>query len=193
MSQPGTARTRLLNVALTLFTRHGVEATSLQMIADELGVTKAAVYHQFHAKEDIVVALTEPLVEGLRSAIEQAEAKRGAAARTDAALAGIIDLVVRNRHLAALLQADVAMARLMDTDPERLDLKLRIGALLAGPEPTTERLVRVAMVGGGLMLTGHDPNLAAVSDDELGHHLLTSARRLLGLRTPASDRVPTTR
>ena len=51
----------------------------------------------------------------------------------------------------------------------------------------------IIAIGMNLMLAGHDPNLASVGDDELRHHLLTSARRLLGLRIPASDRVPTTR
>ena len=42
LAAPDT-RTRLLETALELFTTHGVEGTSLQMIADALGVTKAAV------------------------------------------------------------------------------------------------------------------------------------------------------
>jgi AcrR family transcriptional regulator len=54
---PGRARQRVLDAALELFAEHGVSGTSLQMIADRLGLTKAAVYHQFPAKEDIAVAI----------------------------------------------------------------------------------------------------------------------------------------
>ena len=36
-----------------------MNGTSLQMIADAMGVTKAAVYHQFHTKEEIVLAVAE--------------------------------------------------------------------------------------------------------------------------------------
>src|ERR1041385_8027277 len=50
------ARHRTVAVALELFARYGVGGTSLQMIADELGVTKAAGYHQFRTKDDVVVA-----------------------------------------------------------------------------------------------------------------------------------------
>ena len=53
------AQHRVLDAALTLIADHGVGGTSLQMIADEVGVTKAAVYHQFKTKEEIVIALTE--------------------------------------------------------------------------------------------------------------------------------------
>ena len=50
---------RVLVVALDLFAEHGVHGTSLQMIADDIGVTKAAVYHQFKTKEAIVVGAVE--------------------------------------------------------------------------------------------------------------------------------------
>jgi AcrR family transcriptional regulator len=46
------AQTRILIAALNLFADHGVSGTSLQMIADALGVTKAAVYHQFKTKDE---------------------------------------------------------------------------------------------------------------------------------------------
>ena len=46
------------DAALKLISEHGVSGTSLQMIADEMGVTKAAVYRQFKTKEEIVIAIT---------------------------------------------------------------------------------------------------------------------------------------
>ena len=51
------AQRRTIDVALELFADHGVGGTSLQMIADALGVTKAAVYHQFRTKDEIVLAV----------------------------------------------------------------------------------------------------------------------------------------
>ncbi len=53
------AQTRVLDAAMKLIAERGVSGTSLQMIADEMGVTKAAVYRQFKTKEEIVVAITE--------------------------------------------------------------------------------------------------------------------------------------
>ncbi|MCK5753751.1 MAG: helix-turn-helix transcriptional regulator, partial [Mycobacterium sp.] len=41
----GHTRDRLTAAAVELFTRHSFAGTSLQMIADELGFTKAAIYH----------------------------------------------------------------------------------------------------------------------------------------------------
>ena len=48
-----------MRVALELFAENRVSATSYQMIADALGVTKAAVYHQFKTKNELIIAVTE--------------------------------------------------------------------------------------------------------------------------------------
>ena len=52
-------RTRIQKVALRLFNDKGYDATSLREIADEIGVTKAALYYHFKTKEDIVTSLVE--------------------------------------------------------------------------------------------------------------------------------------
>jgi AcrR family transcriptional regulator len=53
------AKARVVAAAAALFAEHGVGGTSLQMIADAIGVTKAAVYYQFNSKEEIVIAAAE--------------------------------------------------------------------------------------------------------------------------------------
>ena len=42
-----------------------MSGTSLQSIADGLGVTKAAVYHLIACKDDIALAVAEPVIERL--------------------------------------------------------------------------------------------------------------------------------
>jgi AcrR family transcriptional regulator len=55
-------RTRIQDVALRLFNEKGYEATSLREIADEIGVTKAALYYHFKTKEEIVTSLIDDRV-----------------------------------------------------------------------------------------------------------------------------------
>src|SRR5262244_714137 len=69
-------KARIVEAALRLFTEHGVSGTSLQMIADAIGVTKAAVYHQYNTKEEIVLAVAEVVLAGLEAAATAAEAER---------------------------------------------------------------------------------------------------------------------
>ena len=69
------AQVRIITAALDLFAEHGVNGTSLQMIADAIGVTKAAVYHQFKTKDEIVLAAVEVDLAKLEAALDAAEAE----------------------------------------------------------------------------------------------------------------------
>ncbi|NSC23182.1 TetR/AcrR family transcriptional regulator [Streptomyces albus subsp. chlorinus] len=60
----GNTRQRIQDVALELFAERGYEKTSLREIAEQLGVTKAALYYHFKTKEDLVTSLFEDLVLG---------------------------------------------------------------------------------------------------------------------------------
>src|SRR4051794_30104292 len=94
-------RTRLIEAAVGLFTRHSFAGTSLQMIADELGFTKAAIYHHFRTREQLLAAVLEPILGELRIIVEAAEARRSAHSRAEHMLSGYAALTVRNRGLVA--------------------------------------------------------------------------------------------
>src|SRR5512145_946533 len=69
-------QTRIIEAALVLFAEHGISGTSLQMIADAIGVTKAAVYHQYNTKDEIILAVAQVVLAGLEAALTAAEAER---------------------------------------------------------------------------------------------------------------------
>jgi AcrR family transcriptional regulator len=54
-------RERIQKTALDLFVSRGYAKTSLREIAEELGVTKAALYYHFKTKEDILSSISEDL------------------------------------------------------------------------------------------------------------------------------------
>ena len=175
-----------MTAALDLFAEYGVSATSLQMIADRMGVTKAAVYHQFQTKDDIVLAVIGPVLDTLVRIADAAERERTRGRRLDVALIGVVDLVVEHRRHAAILQFDPLVGRLVQGDPGHPAFD-RIRAIFTGPDPDAAAHVRAAMVSGGLMIAGVDPALSSLTDDELRTHLLATARRLLS--RPAARRV----
>src|SRR6188508_1416629 len=64
---------RIVAVAVELFTTNGIDATSLQMIADALGVTKGAVYYHFKTKHEIVLAVCADSFDALEAVVAEAE------------------------------------------------------------------------------------------------------------------------
>ncbi|PRX48562.1 TetR family transcriptional regulator [Prauserella shujinwangii] len=173
-------RSRLLATALKLFREHGVEGTSLQMIADELGVTKAAVYYHFHTKDEIAEAVAAPALRELLEITEAAAAHRRQGARVDHALAGFVDLVVRHRALLALCNSDPGLVRAIDRTLNGLDdFKVRLLDVLAGPDPDLELMISVHVALAGIALAGGSPDLADVDDETLREHLTGIGRRLL--------------
>jgi AcrR family transcriptional regulator len=172
------ARERVVEAALELFAEHGVSGTSLQMIADRIGVTKAAVYHQFKTKEEIVLGVLGPALESLHRSIEEAEALATGEERRESMLTALVNLVVGHRRLAAILRTDPAAAELTRNHPA-LDVGDRIRSLFVGPDPDVRADVAGAMVGGALMMVGAAPELERYGDDELAEHMLELARDVL--------------
>lgn len=61
--RPGYDQESVLQIAVTVFNRHGYDATSMGMLAEELGVSKSAIYHHVPSKGDLLrLALDEALV-----------------------------------------------------------------------------------------------------------------------------------
>lgn len=184
VAQRGFARERLLDAALGLFIEHGVSGTSLQMIADRLGVSKAAVYYQFQSKDDIVLATVQPIFEDLVRLIRIAEALPTPEARRATAVSGLVELSVRHRGVSAVFHGDPFIERLIGSHPEINESIERFAALLLGPEPTIGTRVTISLVSAGIHGCCSDPRLGDIGDEELRLEMLDCVKRLL--RAPAS-------
>ena len=80
------------------------------MIADAIGVTKAAVYHQFNTKEEIVVVAAEAELSNVEAAIEAAEAEPTRTRARDVLIIRIVDLAVERRRMESTLLGDPVRA-----------------------------------------------------------------------------------
>jgi AcrR family transcriptional regulator len=176
-------RTRLIEAAIGLFTQHSFAGTSLQMIADELGLTKAAIYHHFRTREQLLAAVIEPMLDELRTVVESAETKRTPHARAEHMLGGYAALAVRNRGLVAVLATDPSVATVLTDRAEWGKLILRQLALLADVDPGPAGEVKAAVVFAGIAGAA-GPTWGNLDDDALREHLVDAGRRVLGLRTP---------
>ncbi|MGD0391822.1 MAG: helix-turn-helix domain-containing protein [Acidimicrobiales bacterium] len=175
------AKARIINAALDLFAEHGVGGTSLQMIADAIGVTKAAVYHQFKTKEEIVLAAAEVELSNVEAAIEAAEAEPTRARARDVLITRIVDLAVERRRMESTLLGDPVIIRFFaHHEPFRLVMDRLYRLLMgddAGPDGRVPAAMLSAAIGGAVM----HPLVADLDDETLRSQLLHLARRFLDL------------
>jgi AcrR family transcriptional regulator len=176
-------RERLTAIAVELFARHSYAGTSLQMIADELGFTKGAIYHHFRTREDLLRAIVEPMLEKLRMLVEGAESRRTPHARAEQMLQGYATHLAANRRVAAVLALDPGVVEVLRTNPDWNRLIGRQIDLLAGVDPGPAGKVKASIAMAGIA-AAVDPRVADVTEDALRNLLIGAGRRILGLRTP---------
>jgi AcrR family transcriptional regulator len=183
----GAGRAQLHEAALRLFVRDGVEGTSLQAIADEMGVSKAAVYYHYKTKDDLVLAVVAPLVDQLLAIADDVQAQGGRAARVETFLTRLVDFIVAYPSSHLITVSDPYVGRLLVEQHALRQWWERIIELLGGgPEPDVQTRVACSMLVGGLAQASRDHGLAALEPAVLRDHLLQCARRLLKVRRPAA-------
>ena len=174
------AQTRVIDAALDLIGVHGVSGTSLQMIADAIGVTKAAVYHQFKTKDEIVIAMTERELGQLEPALEAAEAEQLRPRAREVLLTAVIDMAVYRRRWVTTLQFDPVIVRLLAEHRPFQQFIERLYGVLLGDLDDAAR-VPAALLSGAISAGVMHPLVADMDDDELRKQLLHYMRRLIDL------------
>ena len=152
--KPGDERWReILEVSARMFARQGYAATSLQQIADELGMLKGSLYYYINSKEDLLYEVIKTVyTAGFENFQVLASEGGDAAARLWRALAGHVVYLIEN------LTATTVFLHEFD----RLSAERK--AELAAPEYV--ELVRDLIRGGqteGCFRADLDPTLAALS------------------------------
>lgn len=63
-------------MAETLFAERGFNGTSIRDIAQQVGSTKALVYHYYHSKEELYLSLLEAAVSEVVTKVEEVAARK---------------------------------------------------------------------------------------------------------------------
>ena len=87
--------------------RTGVQRTSLQDIADMLGITKAAVYDHFSSRDDLVRSIVQPLIDDGEKLVLEHERRRDTPVR--ALLESYFDFHYRHRRDLMLVLVEMGM------------------------------------------------------------------------------------
>lgn len=148
-------KARILQAALELFVKHGIAGTSLQMIADHIGVTKAAVYHQFNTKEEIILAAVGLIFEQIGQIIQQAEAEPSATQARHTLVEGLITIAIAGRRVAGFLHQDPVLIDYYQQHKPFSTVMQRMDELLLGDNRNAESKVTAALlitaIGGAVM------------------------------------------
>jgi AcrR family transcriptional regulator len=176
------AQTRVVEAALGLFAEHGISGTSLQMIADAVGVTKAAVYHQYNSKDEIVLAVAQVVLSGLEAAVTAAETERSRSRAREVLVAGMIDLAVERRRMASVLQRDPVMLRFLDEHAPFRRVMVRVNRVLMGGASDPHARVQAAALAAAIAGAVLHPLAQDLDDEILRAQLLRQVRKLFARR-----------
>jgi AcrR family transcriptional regulator len=181
-SGDGQTRERLVAVAIDLFSRHSYAGTSLQMIADEIGFTKGAIYHHFRTREELLHAIVAPMLDELKTIVDEAEQRRTPRTRAAHMLAGYAAHLATNRRLAGVLALDPGVLAVLRENPQWDNIIRRQIALLASVEPGPVGRAKATFAMAG-MAAAADPRAVKLADNALRELLVDVGRRALGLRS----------
>ena len=145
---PSETRQRIQQVAKELFVAKGVQSTSLQDIADRLGITKPALYYHFASREELVRSIVQPLFDDGERFIAQHEATRSGDPRV--LLEGYFDFHYRHRADLVILVAELNTLAQLGLIDKLLTWRERLGKLVFGSRPTLAQSTRAVIAFGGL-------------------------------------------
>jgi AcrR family transcriptional regulator len=131
-----------------LFLQQGVQRTSLQDIADMLGITKPALYYHFASREDLVRSILVPLIDEGEQFVADQERHDDTDVRE--LLEGYFDFHYRHREDLVLVLAELTALADLGLIDKVLAWRDRLGKLVFGPNPTLAQSTRAVVAFGGL-------------------------------------------
>jgi len=152
-------REAILAAAAAQFRVHGYGASTLEDIATELGMTRAAVLYHFSSKEELLHAVVGPYLDALAAAVERHRVDERPSLAGRNLIVGFLDAAVAHDLAAGILFRDV-------TSWEQGTVRQRVDACssgfrdaMTGPEPTAEMRTLATCLLGALLRPLIDPKL----------------------------------
>ena len=148
--QSDTKRKAIIREAARVFNRRGSHGTTLDDVAERLGVTKAALYRYVNNKNDLLFACHEEAMEIANEALEVGEREgRTGIEKIQIGMTGYLRVMISDLGVPVLLLEENALAD---------DSANRIKALRDAFEKRLRRLVEGGIADGSIVPT--NPKLA---------------------------------
>ena len=194
---------QILDRAAALFARHGFAHTSVQAVADAVGLSKAGLLHHFPSKDALHAAVLAQSTALGQQVLDRVEPLPLGPERDRRAVEAMVDVAMAHPGVVALLLAPVTQGGDdADLKPDGVGAAaLRAFGIDADQENDTERLVRVVAALAALAVlslaahrhsqtTEWRPFVVATCTDALGHRrpgAVSPGRP--GDTSPSSDQV----
>jgi AcrR family transcriptional regulator len=102
--RPGYDQQSVLLIAVDVCNRHGYDATSMGILAENLGISKSAIYHHVPSKGDLLKLALDHALGGLEAILDRPEAQTGSAeARLEFVVRETISVLVERLPFVTLL------------------------------------------------------------------------------------------
>lgn len=177
MARPSDTKQRILQTARELFATQGVQQTSLQEIADRLGITKPALYYHFASREELIRSIVTPLLDDGEQFLLRMQHRADVTPRE--LVEGFFDFHYRHREDVLLLLTEMTTLAELGLIDVVLSWRARLTELVFGTEATLEQQTRAVLAFGGMQdCTMQFPD---ASFDELRAATVTAACAALGI------------
>ncbi len=175
--RPGYDRAQVLEIAVRLFNEQGYDGTSVAALAEKLGLSKAALYHHFASKEQILEIALDEALGALEAVLDEALAEdRSAETRLVTVIEGAVHvlasrlpevtLLLRVHGNSAIERAALVRRRAFDQRVARLvEAAQQEGALRADVRPSVATRLIFGMINS--IIEWYRPGHTSLSPDEL--------------------------
>src|SRR5699024_3016774 len=126
--RPGYDRQTLVDMCVKVFNRHGYDATSMGMLATELGISKSAIYHHVKTNDQNLHSAQTEALGGLESDMEQSETtERTGTSKVEVMIIGAVRILIE-KHPSVTNQLRLRVNSMVETDalPRRRNLTNRL-------------------------------------------------------------------
>jgi AcrR family transcriptional regulator len=130
-------RDRILSVGLRLFAEQGYANTSLREIAEELGVTKAALYFHYKTKEEIITGILRGYIDDIDALLAETPGGPATLAEREATVRRFAELQASwGGNLTKMIRQNFTEISILPVGTEVRESHRRMIEFLAGPEPS---------------------------------------------------------
>ena len=153
-------RERILKVALELFGARGYEGTSIRDIAEQVEMTKAAVFYHFPAKEDLLTAILGPAMARVARVLEEYSPINDVQERRELVTA-LVDVVAEVGPQVVMMLSDPAAGSHVRALTGEAAMSSRVGRALLGREAADPKIAAADRVRAACAVASLPAGVAA--------------------------------